>query len=197
MTTIELKTVEAIRPADQARAIDSLMLAFAGDPVLRWLLPDPRQYVTTFPQFVHFFGGGAFEAGTAYRAGEFAGVSLWLPPGVRFDEEAFAGLLEQNVRDEDKDDLFRMLEAGAALHPEYEHWYLPLIGVDPPLQGRGYGSALLSHVLSMCDEQRMPAYLESSNERNNPLYERHGFRIVERLQHGNSPPLWPMLREAR
>lgn len=198
MTTVQSKTtIDAVRPAEQARAIDALMLAFVDDPIVRWFLPDPRQYVTTFPQFVHLFAGRAFEAGTAYRADHFAGVALWLPPGLGFDEEEFGGLLERNVREEDKEDLFSMLELATALHPSYPHWYLPLIGVDPPLQGRGYGSALLSRVLPVCDEQRLPAYLESSNERNIPLYERHGFRIVEKLQFGNSPPLWPMLREPR
>ncbi len=42
----------------------------------------------------------------------------------------------------------------------------------------------------------MPAYLESSNERNLPLYERNGFRVtgnLRALSHG--PTIWRMWRE--
>ena len=58
------------------------------------------------------------------------------------------------------------------------HWYLPLIGVDPFHQRKGYGSALLRHVLRLCDRDGTPAYLESTNPANVPLYERHGFRVL-------------------
>jgi ribosomal protein S18 acetylase RimI-like enzyme len=42
----------------------------------------------------------------------------------------------------------------------------------------------------------VPAYLESSNERNLPLYERNGFRVVSELQAlGHGPTIWRMRRE--
>lgn len=72
-----------------------------------------------------------------------------------------------------------------------------MIGVDPRAQGTGLGSALLRHALEQCDAQHLPAYLESSNPKNNPLYERHGFEVLAELQSGDSPPIWPMLRTAR
>ena len=74
---------------------------------------------------------------------------------------------------------------------------LPLIGVDPVQQGRGQGGALLRHALERCDREGMPAYLESSNPRNVPLYERHGFESIGRIQAGSSPTVIPMLRRAR
>ena len=68
-----------------------------------------------------------------------------------------------------------VLEQAGSFHPEEPHWYLPLIGVDPIEQGRGCGSALLRVGLSRCDADRLPAYLESTNPKNIPLYERYGF----------------------
>jgi ribosomal protein S18 acetylase RimI-like enzyme len=82
-------------------------------------------------------------------------------------------------------------------HPQEPHWYLPLIGVDPAHQGKGFGSALLGHALEICDRDHLPAYLESSNPLNIPLYRRHGFELLDTLQVGSSPPVFPMLRPAR
>ena len=82
-------------------------------------------------------------------------------------------------------------------HAAEPHWYLPMIGVDPAHQGRGYGSALLRHASLQCDKDHMPAYLESSNPANVPLYEQHGFVVLGTIQVGSSPPICPMLRAAR
>jgi ribosomal protein S18 acetylase RimI-like enzyme len=85
----------------------------------------------------------------------------------------------------------------ASYHPTEPHWYLPLIGVDPAYQGLGFGSALLRHALRQCDDDHVPAYLESSSPANIPLYERHGFVVLGTIQVGSSPPITPMLRVAR
>ncbi|WP_373696803.1 GNAT family N-acetyltransferase [Microvirga yunnanensis] len=82
------------------------------------------------------------------------------------------------------------------VQPDEPHWYLPLIGVNPAQQGKGYGSALLKHALRLCDEDGTLAYLESSNPKNIPLYQRHGFQVLGTIQVGNSPPITPMLRRA-
>ena len=60
------------------------------------------------------------------------------------------------------------------------HWYLPLIGVDPLHQSKGWGTALLQYALDQVDREHLPAYLESSNPRNIPLYQRHRSRSSER-----------------
>jgi GNAT superfamily N-acetyltransferase len=52
---------------------------------------------------------------------------------------------------------------------------LPLLGVDPFYYGKGLGSRLLQHALAICDQDNKIANLESSNSRNIPFYERHGF----------------------
>ena len=58
------------------------------------------------------------------------------------------------------------------------------------------GFQLLREVLAGADMAGAPAYLESSNERHLPLYERNGFRVVGELQAlGHGPTLWRMWRE--
>jgi hypothetical protein len=46
----------------------------------------------------------------------------------------------------------------------------------------------------MFDRDGAIACLESSNARNLPLYERHGFEVLGEVQTGGSPTIWPMLR---
>ena len=52
--------------ADQERALATLTMAFSTDPVLRWVYPDPHQYVTHFPGLMRHFAGRAFEHQTSH-----------------------------------------------------------------------------------------------------------------------------------
>ena len=62
--------------------------------------------------------------------------------------------------------------------PTEPHWYLAQIGVSAEARGAGVGSALLRSRLEKIDAEALPAYLESSNERNRALYRRHGFESI-------------------
>ena len=54
---------------------------------------------------------------------------------------------------------------------------------------------MLREVLDGADRDGVPAYLESSNERNLTLYERNGFRVVgEHRALGRGPTIWRMWR---
>ena len=188
--------VVGIDPVDRLRAIATLTLAFASDPVVRWIYPDPYQYATFWPRFVEAFAGFAFEAGSALRTDGFSAVALWLPPGIGPDEEAMLPLLHEGAGDI-RNDIDAVLEQMGGFHPSIEHWYLPLTGVDPVAQGRGLGSALLMYALARCDTEARPAYLEATSERNRALYARYGFEEVGVIQSGSSPPMWPMVRSPR
>jgi len=142
------------------------VLAFSADPAARWLYPDPHQYAVNFPSIVRIFGGKAFEQGSAYSIGDFSGAALWLPPDVHPDDETLVGLIQQTVSNERQEEIFAALEQMGSYHPSEPHWYLPLIGVDPALHGKGYGSALMEHALIQCDRDQKLAYLESSNPKN-------------------------------
>jgi GNAT superfamily N-acetyltransferase len=189
--------VKTAKESDAPAAIAALTTAFSSDPAVRWLYPDPHEYLAKFASFARAFGGKAFANNTAHIAGDHAAAALWLPPDVQPDEEALIHVLEESVSGEMRDQVFGVFEQMGEYHPQEPHWYLPLIGVDAPNQGRGYGSALLEHALAMCDRDQVPAYLESSNPRNIPLYQRHGFELIHTIRVGSCPPVFPMVRRPR
>jgi GNAT superfamily N-acetyltransferase len=185
--------VSTLGPAETYRATAVLVLAFAHDPVVRWQYPDPAQYLKLFPNFVRAFGGTALGQETARYVGEHVGVALWLPPGAELDHVAIEATLPVDRQAE----IAAVLEGLASYHPSEPHWYLPLIGVDPTFQREGYGAVLIEDTLRRCDRDHVGAYLESTNPANIPLYQRHGFKLLGKVQVGSSPPLFPMLRPAR
>jgi GNAT superfamily N-acetyltransferase len=189
--------VREVDPSERERAVAVQVTAFVRDPVMRHVYPEAEHYLRHHPTFVQAFGGLAFERGTAYVAGDFGGVAMWIPPGAHVDGGPIETLLRESVRAQALDDGFALLEQMAAYHIEEPHWYLAILGVDPRHQGRGIGSALLGKTLERCDEERLPAYLESSNPANIPLYERHGFEVQGEIRAGDWPPVYPMLRPAR
>jgi ribosomal protein S18 acetylase RimI-like enzyme len=190
-------SVSAVTAPEVEQAVAVISLAFSSDPAARWTYPDPHAYINYFPNLVRAFGGKAFEQGLAHQVSEFRGAALWLPPGVHPDQEALGAILRKSVAEDLLREVSGVFDRMADYHPAEPHWYLPMIGVDPACQGRGYGSALLRHALLQVDNDHVAAYLESSNPVNVPLYERHGFVVLGTIQVGSSPPIIPMLRAAR
>jgi predicted N-acetyltransferase YhbS len=80
-------------------------------------------------------------------------------------------------------------------HPREPHWYLAVLGTDPPHQGKGVGAALMTPVLARCDAEGTGAYLESSKPDNVPYYERFGFRVTGQIDMPKGPTMWPMWRD--
>jgi GNAT superfamily N-acetyltransferase len=190
-----VEAVEVIEASARQRGVASLTLAFSSDPVMRWGWPDPERYLTYWPQIADAFGGGAFDHGTAHGLEDCEAVALWLPPGVGPDAETVMELMRASMDDRTFEDIDGVFEQMDELHPKDDHWYLPLMGVEPVAQGGGLGTTLLRHALKTCDRDSLPAYLEATSARNRNLYARHGFKVVEIIQAGTSPPLWAMLRE--
>ena len=189
--------ITPVGESEQTRALDTLVLAFTADPVIRWMYPEARQYLTHFPEFLAAFGGKAFAEKTVWRLGEFSAVALWLPPRVVPDGDAIVAVLTETVAAEQHEDVFAVLGQMDEAHPRFPHWYLAWFGVDGAIQGRGFGGDLMKHCLRIVDEDHLPAYLDSPNPRNISFYERHGFEVTGEAQAGACPPVVSMLRAAQ
>ena len=189
--------------ADAPRLALALASAFQDDPVIAWVFPDQRRRRAVLPAFMEFrLRKLAFPHDQIRMIGDGAAAAVWLPPpgtgqqsrwrrlGLVPPLARFLGLRTASVLS----GLNRMEER----HPhDRPHWYLFILGVEQPAQGQGLGSALLAHMLARVDADGMPAYLESSNQRNLALYGRHGFEVSSEVVIPGGPRIWPTWREAR
>ncbi len=190
----------AVRVADRSDepgVVGVMTLAFANDPACRRLYPDPVQYLRFFPEFVRLYGGRAFDHGGAHVTAGHRGAALWLPPYVHPDDEALEQLFERSVEPAARPELYEVYAAMKSHHPKEPHWFLPLIGIDPFLQGRGHGMALMTYGLRACDRDGVAAHLDSTHPSNIPFYERFGFELLTTIEIGGHPPVYPMRRQAR
>jgi len=192
--TTEVVTAAA---SDRARMVMTIVLAFSTEPMVRWCWPHADDYLAMMPRFTEAFGGHAFESGSAHCTIDRCGAALWLPPGTGPDEEELGRIAEERIRGSIRDDVYRVTEGMAHYRPSEPHWYLSMIGVDPTRQGKGYGSALLDHAHRQYDRDGFSMYLESSNPRSIRFYERHGYRVIGKVQSGSSPTVVAMLRTPR
>ena len=101
----------------------------------------------------------AFSSGTAWRIEGNLGSALWLPPGVKPDEDAIAAVVDESVPRDVMPNVNVMFSEMAIYHPRDSHWYLPTVGIDPLFHRKELGSALLTEALGRCDQEHIPAYL--------------------------------------
>lgn len=176
------------------RYIAAVVLAFATDPFVRWILPEPGRFLTYCRRLTRLHGERTAANGGAWGLADGRGAAFWYTPGVHPDGAALeavfveAGILAR---------VSGVWERVAAYEPSVPHWYLRQIGVDPVLQRGGYGSLLLEAALVEVDRRGDVAYLEATSPAGRTLYERHGFSVLGEVTVGGSPPLWPMARESR
>jgi ribosomal protein S18 acetylase RimI-like enzyme len=179
-----------------AESISALMtFSFAADPPTRWIWPEPERHLEWFPRFVMAYAGAAIEHETVDAVEDGKGYAMWLSPGTESDNADLERLIRDSVPPARFDTVVQLIEGMGAFHPHEPVWFLPLIAVDPMWQGRGLGKTLLQQRLMQCDRDGIAAYLDSTNPKNLPFYQRLGFQVLGEVRAGLCPPVHPMLRK--
>lgn len=186
-------------PDDLDTLVETLSDSFAEDPIFNWVFPEAPLFPDFFRLLVRelYLPRGMIHMDDAGRA-----AALWLPPEERYElppRLSMIGFGIRLVRLGGLRSLRRLRRQGvvyARQLPREPHYYLQFLGCRYDHQGQGIGAAVLGHGLEICDERDMPAYLESSNQRNLPLYERHGFVVKDTIKVSDKgPTIWFMWRE--
>ena len=63
--------------------------------------------------------------------------------------------------------------------PKAPHLHFGPLAVLPAFQGKGIGTALLTHFCQLADAEKTSSYLETDKEENVRLYEKFGFSVVD------------------
>ncbi len=198
-------TVVRLPEASVAEAGEVLARAFFDDPLWTWIEPDDERRRQMLPWFMTMSTRYGQLAGEQYTtAGRIMGVAAWSPPGADEDldpdgsrtgfNEAPAHMGEDALRR-----FLAMVEHQSAVRRQsmqQPFWYLPSLGVDPPFQRQGVGSALLAPVLDRADADSLACYLETEKAENLRFYGKRGFRVlVEDVNPGRGPRWWGLRRE--
>jgi ribosomal protein S18 acetylase RimI-like enzyme len=193
---IRVMTLADVEPVAAAMA-----RAFFDDPLQVWAIPDEhvRRPLLT-KMFAVLFEFLDLPYGMSYTDASRSTAAIWLPPVLHPpSEEAMEALIGLGGALGRASTRFQASQrAMDAVRPSEPHYYLQGLGTDPTCQGRGLASAALGPMLARTDSEQVPAYLESTKERNLPFYERHGFAVTGTIDvPPDGPRLWSMWRVPR
>lgn len=193
-------TKSHIKPASE-----TLARAFQDDPLFVYSVPDALERKKKLPYIFEFLIRWGVLYGEVYAtSSDLEGVAVW------FSSEQAEMTVWRMIRSGGfsfcfkvgKDVISRFVSfANYAFnvhkrHAPLRHWYLSLIGVDREFQGKGYASALMKPMLARIDQEHLPCYLETENERNVPIFQHYGFEVVEAdTIPGSDVYNWAMLRK--
>jgi GNAT superfamily N-acetyltransferase len=168
-------------------ASNVLARAFADDPGLMYVLPDPARRSQLAPLLA---GAGlrfAARCGAPLVTSDVVhGVAIWFqpdaPPPTESDFVATGiSAVPELLGNQSWERLKRLLNHLDELHvrtvPE-PHWYLTVLGVDPTWQRRGVGMSLMQPVFEAADREGVRCYLESPTAENTRYYAQRGFETA-------------------
>jgi GNAT superfamily N-acetyltransferase len=190
--------VRALRDGDLDACASALALAFADDPVYRYMHPGAGEWERVGPRFFRILLRHFSAHATVLTTGAAGAAAIWTPPEPqapgRFARLGFTlrlgALLGRRIP--------RGARIGTALeslHCEEPHWYLAILGTEPAAQGRGIATSLLAPILARCDAAGLPARLETATEANLGFYQARGFAVVGEAQVADGGPrLWALQR---
>ena len=177
-------TLDDLEPMAQV-----LSLSFSEDPLVSFILPNPKTRVKTVAKFFRAMGRLNIRTGSAFGAGDpVEGVAVWSFPNKSSSSASFGDLpaflpvlfSSYVIGVRRARSILNQIEDNHKKHASGPHYYLDNLGVIESARGRGLSSKLIRPFLQMADEQKVVAYTDTVTGSNVPLYEHFGFECVER-----------------
>jgi ribosomal protein S18 acetylase RimI-like enzyme len=177
--------VEPLRPDQQRSAALTLAEAFANDPLLEILAPDPERRVMLGASMMEVLLAYGVRYGRVWSNDDASAVAIWLHPEsgpmsiprmlrVGMWRAPFIFGLQGVGR------MSKAMSATEPFHKQVEgpHWYLMTIGTRTARQGEGLGSELVEMGTSRADDAGVLCYLETATDANIAFYRKRGFEII-------------------
>jgi GNAT superfamily N-acetyltransferase len=190
------------------QAADVATRAFLDDKYFCYLMPDERVRARALPLLfssqLRHCGQYAHAVCARDDGRSIVGVALWVEPGhwpppLSLQLAQMPSSLRALYRHPQT-----LRRAGTYLrtilkvHPKELNWYLPLLAVDPSVQGQGVGTMLMHDAVARMDTDGVGGYLETQKEENHAFYNRFGYELRDTLHPiPDGPAYYTMWRPAR
>ena len=169
--------------------------AFVDEPMMLWPLGSNGDVVGRFTRCFAYFLEVALPLGLVWEAGQAQGAAVWIPPEQSeawedhpWNQTRILGLADDSGRRYDA------FWDWVAMHdPPQPSWQLDSIAVQPELQGRGIGKALIEAGVARARADRTGAFLSTGTAANVTIYRRCGFRVYDEADAPEGGPrIWFM-----
>ena len=203
----DLRDLVQLNKSDIKPAVEVLALAFQNYQLLEYGFPDESEREKMASYYVQFVLSYGVRYGEVYATSpNLEGIAVWIT------SDYFPMTFRRIIRSVPLSIMSRFSREGGsklkhpgdyieAMHKRlapFKHWFLLIIGVAPQFQGKGFASKLIRPMLARIDEQGLPCYTETMDEKNVRLYEHFGFRVIEKFAIPETElTTWAMLREVR
>jgi GNAT superfamily N-acetyltransferase len=169
--------------------------AFVEEPMMCWPMGKVQNRVERFTRCFATFLEVALELDLVSEAGNASGASVWIPPDTfeSWADHPWNQLQIHALTDDGGrryEGFWRWVDSRS---PSERLWQLDSIAVDPVLQSRGFGGALILEGQARAEAEGLGACLSTGTERNVTIYGRYGFRVVDNAYAPDGGPrIWFM-----
>ncbi len=179
--------------------------AFFNDPLMLYLFPKPKERKGKLGLMMDLLIRLGLKFGTVNAtSSKLEGIAVWFPSnkakitpmmGLLSGGFSYFFKLGKNAVKKQNRIYNYIYSKRKKLLPS-KHWYLSIIGIRPKFQRKGLSSVLFSSMFNQLDNQNLPYFLDTNNEKNLPIYKRFGFRILEEYELPNTDIMnWAMIRD--
>jgi ribosomal protein S18 acetylase RimI-like enzyme len=183
------------------QAAQIMVRAFAADPLIPYLLPNPADRSERALAYYAANLRHGVLYGEAFATPGFEGAVTWLKPHqTNWSQDKLnksgMGQMAQLFGDDAWGRFWQLVSLPMPKAPE-PNWYLLLLGVEPGHQRQGFGHRLIAPLLTQADAGGETIRLETNNEHSLPFYKREGFELKYAGQVNAVMPQWALERPAK
>jgi GNAT superfamily N-acetyltransferase len=198
--------IEQITAVDESEALQVLTMAIVNDPGIVFFSPNAVKRVYHTMRMVNGMSWLLSDFGKKYmikEKGKIVAIAMWVPPGESITNwrllktgfllipfimglRVFRGIMKfLDIATRLQEDLMK----------NRNHWYLYYLAVHPAHQRRGYGSAIISEILSESDKTQTPIFIQVLTEDGIRFFTKNGFHEVSKISFSENCIMSCMIRE--
>ncbi|HOV33490.1 MAG TPA: GNAT family N-acetyltransferase [Candidatus Hydrogenedens sp.] len=181
--------IREINEGEIGKAVESLVQAFYDDRLVCYMFPDSKLRKEFITWFYFRWIQLLMKFNSVFVENNVRGVAVCVPPKlfphIPLSYQIRAGLLG-TISKLGLKNLWKplrvYLDSQRRTKSEVKEpsWILDILGVQPEFQGKGIGSTLVQHLISLSNRDKVPAYLITHNEKNIVFYENNGFKLLKK-----------------